>query len=191
MNPSVFVHGVRYRSDAMEPDMLRTLVARVALVAAMLTCAAPAAAEDTALLRARESYWQEREHSALAFGASGLFTASVGVSTLASTDSALARAFGVTSVVLGGTKLVRSVVWMLLRGNMVNELATTTSIAKMRVSLRQGALLSMAWSVATVVAGSLVWHYATGDVVRGIAAGNVFQSSQTLAVDLLDIYWLR
>ena len=170
---------------------LRLLVAGVALVSAALGWAAPAAAEDGGLSRARAAYWQEREHSALAFGASGLFTASVGVSTIASTDSTLARAFGVTSLVLGGTKFGRSVVWMLLRGNMNKELATTASIAKMRVSLRQGALLSMAWSVATVVAGSLVWHFATGDVVRGIAAGSVFQSSQTFAVDLLDIYWLR
>ncbi len=175
----------------MELVTFRPFLLRAALASAALAWAAPAAADDVALVRARESYWQEREHSALAFGASGLFTASVGVSTLASTDSTVARAFGATSLVLGGTKFVRSIVWMLLRSNMNKELATTSSIAQMRVSLRQGALLSTAWSVATMVAGSLVWHFATGDVVRGIAAGSVFQSSQTFAVDLLDIYWLR
>lgn len=175
----------------MDRVYLRTLIARAALVSGALAWATPATAEDRALALARASYWQERERSALAFGASGLFTASVGVSTLASTESPMARAFGVTSLVLGGTKFGRSVVWTLLRSNMDKELATTASIAKMRVSLRQGALLSMAWSVVTVVAGSLVWHLATGDVVRGIAAGSVFQSSQTFAVDLLDLYWLR
>lgn len=175
----------------MKAVSLRARVVHAALASAALTWAGPSAAEDGALARARTSYWEERERSAVAFGATGLFTASVGVSALVSADDDLARAFGVTSLVLGGTKFGRSVVWSLLRGNMDKELATTASIAKMRVSLRQGALLSLAWSVVTVAAGAIVWRVATGDVVRGIAAGSVLQASQTFAVDLLDIYWLR
>ncbi len=172
---------------------LRALGRGLALAAALgLSLASTsAAAEEPDLVRVRGEYDQDRDGISLMFASMGLFNLSVGVSTLLATRDTFWTGFGLQAAGFGAINFGSAVGWLVLRPGMDKELTSVKSVHHQREALHRGTLIGMAFEVAYIAGGAIAWGLFKHDFIRGLGAGIVAQGSQTFALDVIELFWLR
>jgi hypothetical protein len=172
------------------PRLHRPLLA-LAMAFSLSAQTSPARAEDPELTRLRLAYDKDRDGISLAFASMGLFNVSIGVSTLIATRDTFWTAFALEAAGFGGINFGSAVGWLLLRPGMDKELTSIASVNHQRHALHRGTLIGMAFEVAYVIGGALLWALPKHDFLRGLGAGVVTQGSQTFALDVVELFWLK
>jgi hypothetical protein len=147
--------------------------------------------EAPEVIEARAAYDKDRDGISLAFGAMGLFNLAKGAAMLTFERDPFWIAFALESVGFGGVNFGSAVGWLFMRPKMDKELKTVESVENMRQALRDGTWLGMAFEVGYIAAGALMWGLVKQPFLSGLGAGVVLQGGQTLALDIVEIFWLK